>query len=130
VYLGELGDGQSRHAQHLRSRHEVGHLLAGGATPVTEVRSAMISGSGSLSFEMLRYLTEVLPVPRTRWTQQPVPAGGGETTCSTCSSPPGGLHLRRPGGRAGRARRGHLSPDDGVCAQEAGLRRRVVIPCR
>jgi hypothetical protein len=51
-------------------------MLASGPTPVTELRAAVIIGSGSLSFEMLRYLTEVLPVMTTpKWVRtrcQPV----------------------------------------------------------
>ena len=48
----------------------MGRLLATGTTPVTEVRAAVIIGAGSLSFEMLRYLTEVLPVMTTpRWVR-------------------------------------------------------------
>ena len=66
VYLGGLGQGDL--SPHLRSRQEVGRMLASGATPVTELRAAVIIGSGSVSFEMLRYLTEVLPVMVTpRW---------------------------------------------------------------
>lgn len=63
VYLGGLGrDDDPMLSRHLGSRHEVGRLLAGGATPVTELRAAVVIGSGSASFEMLRYLVEVLPV--------------------------------------------------------------------
>lgn len=70
VYLGGLGDEGDEHSPHLSSRHEVGRILAEGATPVTEVRAAVIIGSGSLSFEMLRSLTEVLPVMTTpRWVR-------------------------------------------------------------
>ncbi|HEY5153107.1 MAG TPA: SDR family oxidoreductase [Acidimicrobiales bacterium] len=72
VYLGGLGDdhrgeGQSdgdptRHlSEHLASRHRVGRVLAQGPVPVTELRAAVIIGSGSASFEMLRYLVENLP---------------------------------------------------------------------
>lgn len=61
VYLGGMGSGDGL-SEHLSSRHEVGRVLAGGSTPVTELRAAVIIGSGSVSFEMLRYLTEVLPV--------------------------------------------------------------------
>lgn len=60
VYLGGLGEGDDLSA-HLASRHEVGRILADGDTPVTELRAAVIIGSGSVSFEMLRHLTEVLP---------------------------------------------------------------------
>jgi uncharacterized protein YbjT (DUF2867 family) len=76
VYLGGLGDPSTDHSRHLSSRHEVGRVLASGPTPVTELRAAVIIGSGSLSFEMLRYLTEVLPIMTTpRWVRtlcQPV----------------------------------------------------------
>jgi len=57
--LGELGDGLSRH---LRSRREVETMLASTGVPVTTFRAAMIIGSGSASFEILRYLVERLPI--------------------------------------------------------------------
>lgn len=67
VYLGELGEDGAPSA-HLLSRHEVGRILASGRTPVTELRAGLIIGSGSMSFEMVRHLTEVLPVTtRLRW---------------------------------------------------------------
>lgn len=62
VYLGGLGAATDDLSRHLSSRHETGAVLASGPVPVTEVRAAVIIGSGSVSFEMLRYLTEVLPV--------------------------------------------------------------------
>lgn len=62
VYLGGLGEDGTRLSQHLRSRHEVGALLGAAGVPVTEFRAAIIVGSGSVSFEMVRYLTERLPV--------------------------------------------------------------------
>jgi uncharacterized protein YbjT (DUF2867 family) len=61
VYLGGMGDDADELSPHLASRHRVGEILASGSTPTTELRAAVIIGSGSLSFEMLRYLTEVLP---------------------------------------------------------------------
>jgi uncharacterized protein YbjT (DUF2867 family) len=69
VYLGGLGrDDDPRLSRHLRSRHDVGRELAAGPVPVVELRAAVIIGSGSASFEMLRYLVEVLPVMVTpRW---------------------------------------------------------------
>ncbi len=57
--LGEMGDGLS---EHLSSRREVEESLACGGVPVTTIRAAMIIGSGSASFEILRYLVERLPV--------------------------------------------------------------------
>ena len=64
VYLGGLGDDRphERLSPHLHSRQEVGRELRAGGVPVTEFRAAIIVGSGSVSFEMLRYLTERLPV--------------------------------------------------------------------
>jgi uncharacterized protein YbjT (DUF2867 family) len=61
VYLGGLGRGDGL-SDHLSSRQEVGRVLAAGGVAVTELRAAVIIGSGSVSFEMVRYLTEVLPV--------------------------------------------------------------------
>ena len=62
VYLGGLGEDASKLSDHLRSRHEVGKVLAAGSVETVELRAAVVIGSGSASFEMLRYLTEVLPV--------------------------------------------------------------------
>lgn len=63
VFLGGLGDDADPDlSHHLRSRHEVGQVLAHGPVPVTELRAAVIIGSGSASFEMLRHLVDVLPV--------------------------------------------------------------------
>ncbi|HEX2053115.1 MAG TPA: DUF2867 domain-containing protein [Actinomycetota bacterium] len=59
VYQGGLGRG--RLSAHLASRQEVGRALASAGVPVVELRAAVILGSGSISFEMLRYLTERLP---------------------------------------------------------------------
>jgi len=62
VYLGGLGEEDpDRLSSHLASRHEVGRVLAAGTVPVTELQAAVIIGSGSASFEMLRHLVEVLP---------------------------------------------------------------------
>ncbi|MBU6200950.1 MAG: DUF2867 domain-containing protein [Acidobacteria bacterium] len=77
VYLGGLGDrSTSSLSEHLASRQEVGAELAGGGVPVVELRAAVIIGSGSASFEMLRYLVEVLPAMVTpKWVDtrcQPV----------------------------------------------------------
>ena len=76
VYLGGLGDPQANLSPHLRSRQETGAALREAGVPVTEFRAAVIVGSGSLSFEMIRYLTERLPVmicPRWVFTRiQPI----------------------------------------------------------
>ena len=62
VYLGGLGADDEQLSHHLRSRHEVGDVLRQSGVSVIEFRAAMIIGSGSISFEMMRYLTERLPV--------------------------------------------------------------------
>jgi uncharacterized protein YbjT (DUF2867 family) len=68
VYLGGLGDDRENLSHHLVSRHETGAELAAHGVPVTEFRAAIVIGSGSASFEILRHLTERLPVMITpRW---------------------------------------------------------------
>jgi uncharacterized protein YbjT (DUF2867 family) len=71
VYLGGLtpaGVPVSRLSPHLRSRAEVGRILLDSGVPTAVLRAAVVIGSGSASFEMLRHLTERLPVMVTpRW---------------------------------------------------------------
>jgi uncharacterized protein YbjT (DUF2867 family) len=62
VYLGGLGDPETDLSRHLRSRQETGEALRQAGVPVTEFRAGVIVGSGSLSFEMIRYLTERVPI--------------------------------------------------------------------
>ena len=59
VYLGALGSAPD--SAHLASRQEVGTALAAAGVAVVELRAAVVFGSGSISFEMLRCLTERLP---------------------------------------------------------------------
>jgi uncharacterized protein YbjT (DUF2867 family) len=68
VYLGGLGDEQSDLSPHLRSRQQVGRILRESGVPTIELRASIVIGSGSLSFELVRALTEHLPVMITpRW---------------------------------------------------------------
>ncbi|MDG9703490.1 SDR family oxidoreductase [Streptomyces sp. DH37] len=73
VYLGGLtprGVPEEELSAHLRSRAEVGRLLLASGVPTAVLRAAVIIGSGSASFEILRYLTERLPVMVTpRWVR-------------------------------------------------------------
>ncbi|MCX6067044.1 MAG: SDR family oxidoreductase [Chloroflexi bacterium] len=62
IYLGELVDPTARLSPYLRSRHETGYILRQGHVPVTEFRAGLIIGSGSVLFEMMRYLTEREPL--------------------------------------------------------------------
>lgn len=128
VYLGGLGAGDDL-SEHLASRQEVGSLLSEGATPVTEVRAAMIIGSGSVSFEMMRYLTEVLPVMITpKWVRtrcQPIAIRNViEILIGAIDSADGADRVWEVGGPD------QLTYEEmmRVYAEEAGLRRRVIIP--
>lgn len=68
VYLGGLYPTGQDLSPHLESRKEIGEILLGSGVPTVVLRAAVIIGSGSVSFEMLRYLTERLPVMVTpRW---------------------------------------------------------------
>ena len=72
IYLGGLGEEGSGLSHHLQSRSEVAQLLQLGSVPVTTLRAAMIIGSGSAAFEILRYLVDRLPVIVTpRWVDTP-----------------------------------------------------------
>lgn len=68
IYLGGLGETGEGLSEHLSSRREVEAALGSAGVPVTVFRAAMIIGSGSASFEILRYLVERLPIMITpRW---------------------------------------------------------------
>lgn len=79
IYLGGLGEMGEELSEHLASRREVERALSSGKVPVTVLRAAMIIGSGSASFEILRYLVERLPAMITpRWVgteSQPIAVG-------------------------------------------------------
>ena len=129
VYLGGLGDDHSELSVHLRSRHDVGEVLAAGPIEVVELRAAVVIGAGSASFEMLRYLTEVLPVMVTpKWV---------DTCCQPISIRDVLRYLvaviEAPGPLAGVLEIG--GPDVvsyaemmAIYAREAGLKKRRLIP--
>jgi uncharacterized protein YbjT (DUF2867 family) len=124
--LGELGDGLS---EHLSSRREVERVLASSRVPVTVFRAAMIIGSGSASFEILRYLVERLPVMVTpRWVatdSQPIAIRNVVEYLARCLEAPGTV-----GGAFDIGGADVLSYREimRVMAEERGLRRRLVIP--
>ncbi len=76
VFLGGLAETTPELSEHLRSRQQTGDVLRESGVPVTEFRAGVIVGSGSLSFELIRYLTERVPVmicPRWVYTRtQPI----------------------------------------------------------
>jgi uncharacterized protein YbjT (DUF2867 family) len=73
AYLGGLTPRGEALSPHLASRHEVGNLFLDSQVPSAYLRAAVVIGSGSASFEMLRYLTERLPVMVTpRWVDNEI----------------------------------------------------------
>jgi uncharacterized protein YbjT (DUF2867 family) len=62
IYLGGLGNPDEKLSKHLRSRQETGDALRESGVPVTEFRAAIIVGSGSVSFEIIRTMTERVPL--------------------------------------------------------------------
>ncbi len=72
IYLGGLGETGAHLSEHLTSRRAVEKALIDSGVPVTSLRAAMIIGSGSASFEILRYLVQRLPVMVTpKWVTTP-----------------------------------------------------------
>jgi uncharacterized protein YbjT (DUF2867 family) len=73
IYLGGLGDDSDpRLSPHLRSRHEVGEILRGSGVETIEFRASMVIGAGSLSFDLMKSLTDRLPVMLCpRWLTTP-----------------------------------------------------------
>ena len=70
IYLGGLGETGPELSEHLKSRAEVGKILQSGRIQTTVLRAAIIVGPGSASWEMLRQLTERLPVMTApRWVE-------------------------------------------------------------
>ena len=88
IYLGGLGDPSTELSPHLASRQQVGAELAAHGVAVTEFRAAVIIGSGSASFELLRSLVEHLPViDRLPAGCAPCASPSPSVTCSTTSWP-------------------------------------------
>lgn len=129
IYLGGLGRETTGLSHHLRSRNETGHVLCQGKVPVTWLRAAMILGAGSASFEIMRYLVERLPVMLApRWVHtrsQPIAISDVLGYLKGCLENPAttGLTLDICGPDI-------LSYREifDLYAEEAGLRRRLVIP--
>ena len=69
IYLGALGSGDDL-SSHLQSRQEVGRILRASGVPTIELRSSIIIGAGSLSYDMIRSLVTRLPVMITpKWVR-------------------------------------------------------------
>lgn len=76
VYLGGLHPEGTKLSKHLASRVEVGEILLDSGIETVVLQAGVVIGSGSASFELIRHLTERLPVMTTpRWvhnTIQPI----------------------------------------------------------
>jgi uncharacterized protein YbjT (DUF2867 family) len=129
VYLGGLGETGDRLSEHLASRREVEAALASTSVPVTVLRAAMIIGSGSASFEMLRYLVERLPVMVTpRWVDtecQPIAIRDVlRYLAAVLETPESAGKTLDIGGRDVVTYRRLMD----LTAEALGLRRRIVLP--
>lgn len=63
IYLGGLGDDTDPNlSPHLRSRHEVGEILRQSGVETIEFRAGMVIGAGSLSYQLMKSLTDRLPI--------------------------------------------------------------------
>lgn len=73
IYMSALGDENQEISDHLKSRQETAKHLASTGVALSELRAAIVVGSGSSSFEMIRYLTERLPIlPMPIWADSKV----------------------------------------------------------
>lgn len=127
VYLGGIAHDDDL-SDHLASRQEVGQTLITGGTPVTELRAGIVIGSGSVSFEMLRYLTEILPVMVTpRWVEtltQPIAIKDVLAYLMAVLEDDAGDHVYEIGGPDVVSYRDMMQ----AYAAVAGLRRRIILP--
>jgi uncharacterized protein YbjT (DUF2867 family) len=104
IYLGGLGDdADPKLSPHLRSRHEVGEVLRGSGAETIEFRASMVLGAGSLSFRLMKDLTDRLPVMLCpRWLStptQPIAVDDVlEYLLSANDLPPGGSRIFEIGG--------------------------------
>ncbi|MCU1370137.1 MAG: NAD(P)-dependent oxidoreductase [Ilumatobacteraceae bacterium] len=129
IYLGGLVPTSDDVSPHLASRAEVGQIFLDGAVPAVVLQAGVILGSGSASFEMLRYLTERLPAMVTpRWVSSLVQPIAVRDVLSYLA---GALDLE-----PGTDRRFDIAGPDILSYREmmqryasvAGLKRRIIIP--
>ena len=129
IYLGGLGEESAELSQHLVSRHEVAAILQKGIVPVTVLRAAMVIGSGSASFEILRYLVDRLPVMITpRWIDtpcQPIAVRNVLTYLIGVLNHPQALDKTFDIGQPEVVTYRRLME---IYAEEAGLKKRLVLP--
>ncbi|OGS07285.1 MAG: hypothetical protein A2270_08650 [Elusimicrobia bacterium RIFOXYA12_FULL_51_18] len=126
IYLGGLGSAVGGLSKHLTSRHRVGEILRSPGLNVTEFRAAIIVGSGSVSFEIIRYLVERLPfIPCFKYLQntrcQPIAIRDVLSyLISALAGPAPGNRVVEIGGESTHTYRELLE----IYAQSRGLKRR------
>jgi uncharacterized protein YbjT (DUF2867 family) len=129
VYLGALEPEAEQLSPHLRSRTEVASILLASGVPTAVLRAAVVLGSGSASFEMLRYLTERLPVMVTpRWVQsqvQPIAVRDVLRYLVGCATLPSSVHRAFDVGGPDRMSYAEMMQR---YATVAGLPRRRILP--
>jgi uncharacterized protein YbjT (DUF2867 family) len=130
IYLGGLAEAKhGRLSQHLASRLEVAEILKSGRVPTTDLRAPMILGSGSASFEILRYLVERLPAMTTpRWVRslnQPIAISNVIGYLIGCLEHPQTAGETYDIGGPDIMTYQRLLD---IYSEEAGLRKRIIIP--
>jgi uncharacterized protein YbjT (DUF2867 family) len=130
IYLGGVAEAtQGNLSKHLASRIEVARILQSGTVPTTDLRAAMILGSGSASFEIMRYLVERLPVMTTpRWVSslcQPIAISNVIGYLIGCLEQPSTTGETYDIGGPDILTYRRLFD---IYTEEAGLRERVIIP--
>lgn len=129
IYLGGLGETGAGLSDHLASRRETELALASTGVPVTVLRAAMIIGSGSASFEILRYLVERLPIMITpRWVSteaQPIAIRNVLYYLVACLGQPASVGRTLDIGGADVLTYREIIQ---VMARALGLRERLIIP--
>ena len=130
IYLGGLAEAKHGNlSEHLASRIEVARILQSGRVPATDLRAPMIVGSGSASFEIMRYLVEHLPVMTTpRWVRslnQPIAISNVIGYLVGCLEHPETTGETYDIGGPDIMTYQRLLE---IYAEEAGLRKRVIIP--
>ena len=100
IYLGALAQSAPNHTStHIESRHRVGETLKSTGVSVTEFRTSVIIGSGSMPFEAIRALVERLPIMVTpRWVRiqvQPIAASDRTVAGGMSTASPRSPHMKR-----------------------------------
>ncbi|SIO38703.1 SDR family oxidoreductase [Halodesulfovibrio marinisediminis] len=129
IYLSGVVPDDPNISKHLASRAEVAQILSLSDVPLTVLRAAQIIGAGSASFELLRYLVDRLPVMITpRWVYskcQPIAVSNVLTYLTGVLDAPETVNKTYDIGGPDIVTYKELFE---IYRQEAGLRKRLIIP--